>query len=1029
MRENRYWQTPEQLHAAPAGTDPKQERDIPVDELLENALPSGRRDFLKMMGFGLSAAVLAACQKAPVKYALPYVKNPTDLVPGIPNFYATGFYDGQEFSSILVKTREGRPIKVEGNKLSPLHKGGVGARAHASILSLYDNSDARLRQPAEANGDQFVPVAWDKLDGTVPGKLAEAANAGKPIYLITGSVISPMRMAAIAAFKAKYPTAQHVVYDAINYDAIAQAHETLLGKRAMPAYRFDKAQVVASFNCDFLGTWLSPTEFTRQWTSTRKVTDTNPTVSRLYQFEAQMSLTGANADHRIPMKPSQEAAALVALYNSIAARARQDIYNAPKVELAGNFIEKASLDLWEARGKALVVSGTNDANIQQIVVAINWMLEAYGATLDLERPCLLRSRGDSTLEAALAGFAGAGAVLIHGGTNPAYSHPTAEAFTSALAKVPLRISFSSYLDDTAALCTHVAPDHHYLESWGDAQPYAGQYFLQQPTIQPLFKTRQFEETLLLWAGVKTTAFDFLRAQFAQAHKALADKKDAPSVDQLWMQSLHDGFYVHPSDGKSADAPKLAASVAPAVAAATQAIKPAELEVVLYQKVAIGDGTLTNNPWLHELPDPISKAVWDNYVAVNPVDAQAKGIKTGTHVKVTLGSYSVELPAYVQPGQARGTVAIALGYGRTKGGKVVEYSGKGLGKNAYPFVTLAGGLPRYSATGASLELTGGFTELALSQRHPTSMGRDIIRETTLSEYRKNPKAANEHQVHIVQVFPQHPKNGHWWAMAIDLNACTGCGACVVSCVAENNIAVVGRNEVKRSREMHWLRIDRYYSTSPEALEKQDLKVMELPEEYPQVIFQPMLCQQCDNAPCETVCPVLATTHSSEGLNQMTYNRCIGTRYCANNCPYKVRRFNWLDYTGTDKLAQAQTGIHVEDRFKYNPTDSLGRLVLNPDVTVRARGVMEKCTFCVQRLQAAKLELKKTGAAPKDGDFETACSQSCPSGAIIFGDLNDPESQVAKAYAATRKYLALEEVKTLPKVAYMVKVRNPNDTANA
>ncbi len=1026
--EKRYWKSYETKDLSPESLAAQDifVGDVPVEQLLAegvtNGLQSNRRDFLKFFGFSIGAATLAACNKTSVKYALPYVNNPTDLTPGIANFYASTLYDGQEATSVLIKTREGRPIKIEGNHQSPFSTGGVNARGQAIVLSLYDG--ARLKDPTKKD----APTTWEKADAEITDALAAIAREGKEISIVTPTVISPSTLAAIAAFKAKYPTAKHINYDAVSASAILEANAKTFGKAFIPNYRFDNAESIVSINADFLGTWLASTRYTRQYANTRRLGtnqhgDVKKTMSRHTQFESVLSITGSNADYRIPMRPSQEGAVALALYNAVAEKAGAPAYNAPKLEMAGNAISMAANDLWAKRGKALVVSGSQDVHVQVLVNAMNHLLESYGSTIDTATPLLTHQGMDGEMAALVAGLneGRVGAVIFYG-SNPIYTHPEAAALEAALKKATLRISLTDRADETAQQADYVLPDHHTLEAWGDVQPLAGHYGIAQPTINPLYNTRHAQESFLRWSGDKRDYYTFVKANW---EKNIYPRFGKAAFEAFWNQTLHDGFATAAPDDKGKQmgrAKDAAAATGTAANAILQAPAVQGMEVVLYQKIAIGNGSMANSPWLQELPDPISKATWDNYLLVNKLDAEEKSLKMGAVAKITVGKNTIELPVYIAPGQARGTVGIALGYGRTHAGK----AGNGVGKNAYPLASTLGGHIVWSNSGASLESTGATHDFALTQTHQTIMGRDIVRETTVSEYQKDPYSANTEKYELLKdkkgdfitLWEKHEKNGHYWAMAIDLNACTGCGACVVSCQAENNIPVVGKDEVRRSREMHWIRIDRYFSSSGT-----DLKSMENSDEYPDVVFQPMLCQHCDNAPCETVCPVLATTHSSEGINQMTYNRCIGTRYCANNCPYKVRRFNWFDYANQDGIKMS------EGRFSYNPAQEgeLGRLVLNPDVTVRARGVMEKCTFCVQRLQAAKLEAKKEGRPLRDGEANTACAQSCPAGAIVFGDLNDPTSAISKLYNTERSYHVLAEVKTLPHISYMTKVRNRDAAA--
>jgi molybdopterin-containing oxidoreductase family iron-sulfur binding subunit len=1012
--KNTYWKGLEELNNDPKFAANKRNEfaeGIPLEEVLteqDGELSSNRRDFLKYFGFSVSAVALAACNKTPVKQAIPYITKPETITPGIPNWYATTH--PVTGTSLLVKTREGRPVKIEGNPESPIFKGGVSAVEHASILGLYDVE--RLKAPQSAGADAELAA----LDTAVSTALAGSKN----IRLVTNNVNSPSAKRAISEFTAKYPSTKQVVYEPISYSAIVDSYWGLFGKAVVPGYRFDKAKVIVSFGADFLGTWISPVEFTKQWVSNRKVgTSGNgkKEMSRHIQFESELSLTGSNADVRFPIKPSAEGVILISLYNKIAAMAGvAPLSGAQNIELALNMVENTAKELWAAKGASLVVSGSNNLDNQLLVAAINNLLGNIGTTVDLDNYSNQRGGRDSAFEGFVNELnSGSVDAVIFMNSNPAYSYFDAKRFEDGLKKVAFTLSTSSSIDETAALCKHVAPDNHYLESWGDTEPKAGYYALIQPTISPVFNTRQAEESLLRWAGNTTDYYTYVKATWS-----------AMGVNEAtWNKSLHDGFmYAGEKTAQSYAIKGLPAASVPLAYQTYNAAK-SKIELKLYSKVGLGDGTQANNPWLQELPDPISKVCWDNYAAIGKVTADQLGVKDGDLIKIATEHHTIEsIPVLVQPGQANNTISVALGYGRTKGGKVAN----NVGKNAYGLVWFEQDNFRYNRADITVTKAEGDYELAQTQTHHTIEGRDIIREASLQEFVKDPKAGNHKHAHIISLWDERDSKGHRWAMAIDMNACTGCGSCVVSCSAENNVPVVGRKEVLNSREMHWIRIDRYYSfkdkngksiTREAGLAGNMLKGSEeglIDEttnfENVKVAFQPMMCQHCGHAPCETVCPVLATVHSSEGLNHMAYNRCVGTRYCANNCPYKVRRFNWFKYRENDK-------------FDFYMNNDLGRMVLNPDVTVRSRGVMEKCSFCIQRIQAGKLTAKLEGRSLKDGDVKTACQQSCPADALVFGDVNDPNSEIAKLFNNERSYVLLEEYNVQPSVSYMTKIRNVDE----
>jgi molybdopterin-containing oxidoreductase family iron-sulfur binding subunit len=726
-----------------------------------------------------------------------------------------------------------------------------------------------------------------------------------------------------------------------------------------------------------------------------------------------MSNTGANADYRSTYKPSQEGLVVAALYNAIASKVGGANIGGAAVKV--DHLDKAAADLVATKGASLVVSGSNDPAVQTVVVAINALLGAYGTTIDAGNPVNYRQGSDAEMTAfineAKAGQIGA---VVFYNANPVYNHPRGAELAEALPKIGLTISTNDRTDETGSLCKYSTPDSHYLESWNDAEPKRGHFSFTQPTISTIFKTRQAQSSFLTWAGFNGDYATYLE----NAWISVLGGKVA------WSKTLHDGVY-EPGAEASFNVPQTGLADSIASISKNYKANSDKMELAIYEKVTMGTGSQANNPWLQECPEPVSKACWGNYAMVSLATAKKLGldqeIELDTHeVEVSVNGKSVKLPFIVQPGQANDTVAIAIGYGRTKAGK----SANEVGANIYPFASVINGNIAFSNTGdVQVKATGKSAQIARTQTHNTVMAREaVVQETVLSAYKKNVEAGRfkptvstaegKKTATDISLWNGHKYNNHAWGMVIDLNTCTGCSACVVSCNAENNIAVVGRQEVINRREMHWMRIDRYYSSDADV---EDVKGLEYASENPEVVFQPMLCQHCNNAPCETVCPVLATTHSTEGLNQMTYNRCIGTRYCANNCPYKVRRFNWFRYYQTD-----------EYDFQFN--NDLGRMVINPDVTVRSRGVMEKCSMCVQRIQAGKLEAKKEKRRPKDGEIQVACAQSCPTNAITFGDMNDETSEISKLLEAEHKGRAfgvIEEINVKPNISYLVKIRNKEE----
>ncbi len=959
-----------------------------------------RRDFLKVLGFGMAAVSLAACD-APVRHTIPYLNKPVDIEPGIPNYYASSYVQGGDYASILVKTVEGRPIKIEGNSLSGISKGCLSAAVHGSLLSLYDND--RLRTPLK-NGKE---ISWANLDKEVTAGLTAASN----IRIVSNTVLSPTFKKVIGDFAAKYPSAKLVQYDANSVYPLVQANEKSFGNAVIPDYKFENADVIVGINADFLGAWISPLEYNAGWVVNRKVSsgkDGKKAMSRHYHYEPTMTLTGANADYRGRYKPSQEGLLVANLYNRVSEKLGQGSPLA--VQKADfEFLDKCAADLVKSGARSLIVSGSGDVSTLILVNALNALLGTVGTTIDFGNTVNYRQGNDTEMAQFVADLnSGAVDAVIFVDANPVYDHLSGAEIEKGLKKAKLTVAISDRADETASNCAYIALNTHFLENWGDAHPKTGYYSLIQPTISNIFQSRQPEASILKWSGSDTSYHSYLKAHWES--NILGGKS--------WTQALHDG--VHESGAAPVAGAAFTGNIQEAAAQATT-LKGNGIELHVFENTTIGTGKNANNPWLQETPDPISKVTWENTAAFSLKTATELGIGQGDWVKVTAGSATVELPVLIQPGQPDGTVAIARGYGRTKAGKAGN-----VGVDVLPLLKGSKGAANSWNDGIQVEKTKSGYTLAQTQTHETYMGRKaVVQETILSEYVKNVKAGRfEPKIatsegfkkpNTISMWNGHEKKGHSWGMVIDLNTCTGCAACVVSCQAENNIPVVGKAEVARAREMHWVRIDRYYSSDAPretGYNPSGYKAMEVASDNPEVVFQPMMCQHCSNAPCETVCPVLATTHSSEGLNQMAYNRCVGTRYCANNCPYKVRRFNWFKY-------------FENDNFDYAFNNELGRMVINPEVTVRSRGVIEKCSMCVQRIQEGKLLAKKAKRPLKDGDIKMACGSSCPTGCITFGDMNDPESKISKLLAEEkegRAFHMLEEINVQPQLSYLVKVRN-------
>ena len=1014
----RHWRTLAELSGDPAVRELREREFLtPSEEVTE---PS-RRDFLKLIGAGAAFAA-AGCSRKPVEKILPYIRMPEEANPGKAVWYASTCGECPASCGILVKTREGRPIKVEGMKEHPLNRGGLCARGQASVLNLYDPD--RLQGPVAVDRASGASKAstWASLDARVVQGLQQAKSAGGRVVLLTGTLTSPTTRALVSDFMAAFPSGGHVTYDPVSCDAIAKAQELSYGERLIPRYRLDRADLILTLGADPLGTFLSPPEFARDFSSRRR--PEAGTMSRLVAVESILTLTGTNADTRYRVRPEHLLGVALALAHEL------HVKN-PRGPMSGNAAVGGALrdagsdgmereaglpagtlaaladELWASRGKSLVLAGPQAAPANHAValqVAVNLLNSALGndgVTVDTSTPSF-QAQGSEEAMLSLAERMRAGDIqvlLIHG-VNPAYSLPAALGFADLMKRVPFVVSFADRVDETARQADFVAPDHHYLENWNDHEPRRGVRSLAQPTIAPLYDTRAFQDTLLSWgrslgvgpvAATTGTWHDYLRESWRK--ESFPRSNAAGGFDLFWEGVLREGVWRARGQSDAGSGP--GAFRPSALSAMPERASPAAgaLSLVLYTPVALYDGRSANNAWLQELPDPVSKIDWDNYVSIAPSRAKALGLSEyemkSDVVTVDVGHAKFDLPVHVQPGLHPDVIAIAIGYGRTAAGRV----GNKVGQNGYALAQATAGRVGMSGIPARITNTGRIAPLACVQGHHYTEDRPIIYETTFASFLKDPASGNEEPDQEPSMWSRHEYPGYRWGMAIDLNACIGCAACMVACQAENNVPVVGKSIVLRGREMHWLRIDRYYIGDAET---------------PETVHQPMLCQHCENAPCETVCPVLATVHNSEGLNIQVYNRCVGTRYCSNNCPYKVRRFNWFDYS------------HVREKSI--------RLVLNPDVTVRSKGVMEKCTFCIQRIRDAKEHAKALGTTVQDGDIETACSQSCPTQAIVFGNINDPKSRVEEMHQRPRGYHVLWDLNTRPVIAYQTKVRNREEGAS-
>ena len=1023
-------------------------------ELKSGFVPS-RRDFLKVLGFGIGAATIASCD-IPVKKAIPYVIKPEEIVPGVPTYYASSFVKGGDYCSIVVKTREGRPIKIEGNNLSGVTFGGTSARVQAEVLNLYNTN--RFKEPKIKKAGKFEDVTWKQLDDAVFSKLNKASN----IRIVTNTIISPVRKKSIADFRSAFPNTNVITYDPYSSAAILIANEKSMGRKEIPDYKFDLADVIVSFNADFLGTWISPVEYSRKYSKGRKIENVDsPKMSRHIQIESFMSMTGSNADNRILIKPSEQGSAIIYLYNEIAKlTGAQQI---PALDLnakAKKSISALAAELAGAKGKSLIVSGSNNVSEQIIINKINSVLGNFGSTIDFTEASLQRQGNESDLFALINDINNNKVdAVIFLEANPLFDFSGKAKLKAALSKVKTKISLSYSLDETGSECDMISPVSHMLESWGDAMPKKGHYSLMQPVISTIFNTRQPELSFLIWSGkINLAAEQPMYNYLKDSWKQMFPQFSGSSFTTFWDKSLKEGvYYQNPA--------KVNVSFNADINSAAAAVnKPAKngLELAFFETVNIGNGQYAENPWLQEMPNPVDRTAWGNHLHIPVKFDGDKDFISYNKLEdgdiVTLGQKKVTVVSIF--GLMPDTFAIGLGYGRQNAGLV----GTDVGVDMNEMLTVTEGLTQYYITDIKIgEKIGVDEDFAHVQYHhtigvtakdsktnelknadesalPESFWKDVfgvegfqgaltdrsvifksnikeLKESVdkLKEKRKEFKYLNEKQIY--GGYDELYAMGHHWGMHIDTNLCTGCGACTIACMAENNVPIVGKHEVKRHHEMSWLRIDRYFYGEVE---------------NPNTVYQPMLCQHCDNAPCENVCPVNATNHSSEGLNQMIYNRCIGTRYCANNCPYKVRRFNWLDYTKADIFYDNEPALKEGGKFSAIGADDaifgndpLTRMVLNPDVTVRSRGVIEKCSFCVQRIQAGKLASKVEGRKLRDDDVVTACQASCPTNAIVFGDMNDKESMLNKVKASPLTFIALEETNVRSSVSYSMKVNNRNE----
>lgn len=993
-----YWRSLEELSRTEA-----------FEEWLHREFPQGasewhegasRRQFLKIMGASLALAGAAACTKQPPEKIVPYVNQPEQIVPGKPLFFATAMQVAGRAAGLLVESHMGRPTKVEGNPQHPASLGATDVFAQASVLGLYDPD----RSETITYLNQIRP--WGEFLQAARNVVSERTKVkGAGLHFLTETVTSPTLGAALRALREDLPEVGWHQYELVNRDSARAGMVAAFGEPVDVHYRFEAARVILSIESDFLSSAAGCPRYARGFAAGRRVSNGNADMNRLYVVESTMTPTGASADHRLALS----AGLVGAFARSVAAAIGVAIDPVPDAELpeeARAWVGPLARDLLANKGRSIVIAGdAQPAAVHHLVCAMNEVLGNAGKTVIYTEPVEVEpvDQAQSLRDLAAAIDEGAVDTLVILGGNPVFTAPADLHLAERLAKVRLRMHLGLYKDETAALCQWHVPEAHYLESWGDVRAFDGTATIVQPLIAPLFGGLTAAEIVAAFSSRPgRTAYDMVReywsgwfrggggGQAAAAGKEPAAGADAAgkqpaagadaAFESFWRKALHDGVVA----GTEAR-PKNVTLRKPPAAGDLAARRPEGFEIVFRPDPTIFDGRFANNAWLQELPKPITTLTWDAPAVVAPRDAERLDLANGDLVTLRLNGRSARMPVWIQPGQAVGSVTVYLGYGREMAGQV----GNGVGFNAFP---LRSSEAPWFESGLELEPTGERYPLASRQNHQVMEGRHLVRSGTLEEYRRNPRFApemREEPSRDVSLYPEWKYEGYKWGMSIDLNACTGCNACVIACVAENNIPVVGKEGVIRGREMHWLRVDTYFEGDPDT---------------PRAHFQPVPCMHCELAPCEVVCPVAATVHSPEGLNDMVYNRCVGTRYCSNNCPYKVRRFNFLLYNDWT-------------------TRSL-KMARNPDVTVRSRGVMEKCTYCVQRINYAKAEASRENRTVRDGEILTACQAVCPTEAIVFGDLNDKESKVARARSEPRDYALLGELNTRPRTRYLADLRNPN-----
>jgi molybdopterin-containing oxidoreductase family iron-sulfur binding subunit len=1019
-----YWRGLDELEQTPEFRQ-WVEREFPVDAS-EWADPVSRRHFMKLMSasFLLAGAGLAGngCRR-PVEKILPFGQMPENYVHGVVQLFATAMPTRGGALPLVVRSNDGRPTKVEGNGLHPDSNGGTDRFAQASILDLYDPDRATDFKKA---GQIISPAAAADFLADLAKHMQ--TNRGDGVCFLLEPSNSPSRRRLQRALAEKYPQARWYVYEPIGLDVHTRAATLAFGQPVKPVYRYDAAEVVVSLDCDFLGSEEDVQNSIRRFASKRQPEGPDGSLNRLYVVEGLMSLTGFQADHRLRVASSavlQVAAALAAevLGQSGNLAGLQNLTQ-PPAGVDPKWLSECAKDLKAHSGRCVVVTGHRQPQAVHLLAhMLNAALGNIGKTVMLQAVPEPKEGTLADLAQALKSSQVDTLIMLDG--NPVYTAPADLEWAKVQRQAHTVVRLGYYEDETSPYCDWHLPAAHYLESWGDAHTNDGTLVPIQPLIAPLFGGWTELEVLARLAG------DTVASPYAITRETFTGFVRGGDVEGAWRKFLHDGFLAD-SAAKPLELRLNESAVTQALAgSAASALSKENLEVVFHRDYRMDDGRYNNNGWLQELPDPVTKITWDNVVLVSRKTAEDLGVKNNDKVEVKLGGRSVRGPIWVQPGQADYSIALALGYGRTRAGRV----GQGAGFDVY--LLRATDAP-HIAVGATLAKVGETYPISCTQHHWSMEGRPIIREANLEQYRQHPRFAKEMEKEeftsplYPNPFDQLKEQGlHQWGMAIDLNRCVGCSACILACQSENNVPIVGKEQVARGREMHWLRLDRYYSGPPARTPRRDTFIPDEQQQFeewitnPQVVTQPMLCQHCESAPCENVCPVNATSHDQEGLNVMTYNRCVGTRYCSNNCPYKVRRFNYFDYNKRplQKLYWGPLANRPQDELE------LVKMIKNPQVTVRMRGIMEKCTFCLQRIEQAKIEQKVKAGASGDvivpeGKFTTACAQACPADAIVFGNLNDSSSRVSKLKKSERNYSVLPELLTKPRTTYLARVRNPN-----